>query len=107
MVDMTDSVIAIIGQTAARHNLRVAFDDCVDVCMTDVHAEQPSVNALSEHGLTVTFAGCVVCKAQQEQFPAQQVSGLPPPPCLLGGKLFLLGLAYYTTSRSHCQPMLT
>ena len=84
MLDLTESVIVVIGQTAARHNLRVSYDDCVDVCMTDVHAEQSSVNALSEHGLTVTYAACVVCKAQREQFPAQQASGLPPLACWAG-----------------------
>ena len=33
----------------ASDNLRVSYDDCVNACMTDVHAEQPSVHALSEH----------------------------------------------------------
>ena len=33
----------------ASDNLRVSYDDYVNARMTDVHAEQPSVNALSEH----------------------------------------------------------
>ncbi len=46
-------------------------------CMADVHAEQPSVNALSEHGLTMSFAGTVECEAQQpgQELPQQARGG--------------------------------
>ncbi len=49
-----------------------------DDCMADVHAEQPSVNALSEHGLTMSFAGTVECEAQQpgQELPQQARGGM-------------------------------
>ena len=49
-------------------------------CMADVHADlhsskQPSENALSEHGLTMSFTGIVGCEATQDQLPQQARGG--------------------------------
>ncbi len=65
------------------NNLIASVDDGgmtdvhADDCMADVHAEQPSVNALSEHGLTMSFAGTVDCEAQQagQELPQQARGG--------------------------------
>ena len=55
----------------------VHAEDCIADVMADVHAEQPSVNALSEHGLTMSFAGTVGCEAPQpgQELPQQARGG--------------------------------
>ena len=76
------------------------------LCMTDVHAEQSSVNAFSEARADSDF--CWLCSMQgPTRTTSRPTSKGGEPTRLLGWKLLSLSLAYYTTSKCYCQPMLT